>query len=857
MTLSEIGSVADPHDGFSTSPLLRIDSVSKRFGAVQALSDVSLDCHAGEIHAVLGENGSGKSTLFGIVSGVLTPDSGTVAIAGSRVHAGHPAEALERGLAMAYQTYSLVPELSIAHNLLLSARPARRPRRFAEAVEWAAHELDRLDVRIDPRIRVGELRLAERQFLEVVKALVSRPRLLLLDEPTTALGLEEVGRMHDLVSHAVGDGLGVLYVSHRLNEVLPLADRLTILRDGERVGTIAAGAVTESDVVALMIGRPVELAFPQRIDVPGTTAPRLEARGLLGERFGPVDLTVRPGEIVGLAGAEGNGQDRLLRALAGLEAVSAGQMLIDGEEAAPRTPAAALGRGVMLISGERARESLFPVLGVRPNATIGILPRLARLGFVPRRGECAAAVDVVRQLNVRTPSIEEPVRFLSGGNQQKVVLARPILGNVRILLIEEPTQGVDIRSRFEIYEAMRARAKQGMSIVIRSADAIELAGVCDRVVVVSRGEIVNELVGEELTEDRIVERILRAKPRSAPSPGDATAVAGARRASAARERPWIPAVSLAALSLVIGLFTWLRSDAFLTEFNINSLLLLTVPLALAAMGQLHALVLGEFDVSIGALMGLTVVCASFLVTEPSWAWVLLGSAGLLAIACAVGTLNVVLIRLVAIPSIIATIATFSVLQGVTLMLRPTPGGLISTTLGSGLTARWGFLPYSLVGVVALALALDAWLYRTRDGLATRAVGFDETSSTRSGVPTRSRYVRALLLSSVFAGAGGLFLAALVGIGDPRVGTSFTLPALAAAVLGGAALGGGRGSFIGAVVGALFLTLLINVLPFLGWSAAWGDVARGAVTLGALAIFKARAIWRALGRRSSRGAFTER
>ncbi len=309
----------------------------------------------------------------------------------------------------------------------------------------------------------------------------------------------------------------------------------------------------------------------------------------------------------------------------------------------------------------------------------------------------------------------------------------------------------------------------------------------------------------------------------------------------------MPVVTLAVLSLLVATYTWQRSDAFLTEFNMKSLLLLTVPLAFASMGQLHAMLLGAFDVSIGALMGLTVVCASFFVTDPSWVWNLLGITGLFAIAALVGLVNFVLIRWLSIPSIIATIATLSVLQGITLMLRPTPDGLISASFVDAMTTSWGFVPYSFLGVVALALVLDLWLYRTRDGLTTRAVGLDDTSARRVGVSANIRFLRALLLSSMFACAGGLFLAALVGIGDPRLGTSFTLPTLAAAVLGGAALGGGRGSFIGAVNGALFLTLIINVLPFLGWPAAWGDIARGGVTLAALALFRAPELWQTIRR----------
>jgi ribose transport system ATP-binding protein len=365
---------------------------------------------------------------------------------------------------------------------------------------------------------------------------------------------------------------------------------------------------------------------------------------------------------------------------------------------------------------------------------------------------------------------------------------------------------------------------------------------------VSRGQIVGELSGDELTEDRIIAGIVRAQAIGLGDPDSPIAAERSASAPAATRpppqrrdpltaRPWFPLVALATLSLLVGIYAWQRSAAFLTEFNLNSLLLLTVPLALASMGQTHVLLLGQFDISVGAVMGLTVVCGSFVLSSDSLPRLLLGVAALVAIAGAVGVLNVSLTRGLTIPSVVATIATLSVVRGITLILRPTPSGLISFSLSDALTAGWGFVPYSFVGVVVLAVGLDLRLYRSRAGVRTRALGFDESASARLGVPRGVQYIRAFILASVFACAGGIFLAALVGVGDPRLGTSFTLPTLAAAVLGGAALTGGRGSFLGAVNGALFLTLVINVLPFLGWSAAWGDVARGVVTVAALAAFR--------------------
>lgn len=834
--------------------VLSLSGVSKSFGPVRALVDVSADCRAGEVHAVVGENGSGKSTLFGVASGVLKPDQGVVEIDARPLHVGHASEALDLGLAMAYQNYSLVPELSVAHNLLLSVRHEQRAERFSDALVWAGNELGRLGVDLDATALVGQLPLAQRQLLEVVKALANRPRVLLLDEPTTALGPSEVEQLHNLVLAQVTDGVGVMYVSHRLPEVLAIADRVTVLRDGRSQGTFDVGAAgrdhDEEQIVSLMIGRPVTLAFPGRGEPSSDTRELLRINEMQGEQFGPLDLTVDRGEIVGLAGAEGNGQDRVLRALAGLEPVQHGVVCLDGEPHRWHHPSAALAAGVVLLSGERQRESLFPVLGVRVNSTVQVLSRFSRVGWLRRRHETRAVAEIAELLNARIPSVEQPVRFLSGGNQQKVVLTRPFLRSVRVLLAQEPTQGVDVGSRFEIYEALRRQTAEGVGMLVQSSDPIELAGLCDRVLVISRGRIVDEIRDEDLTADRITAAIVRAQ-----APHERERDRQVRRDSlpadspGKRSRMWraSPTIGLTLLMILIGAYTTARSDAFLTEFNLNSLLILTVPLALVSMGQLNALLIGGFDISVGGVAGLTVVAASFLLTEPSWWWIGLGVLALLGISLAVGLFNTTLTHMLSIPSIVATIATLSVLQGIALMLRPTPAGLIDADFMSRATAGVGFVPYAFIGVVVLALALDLWLYRTRDGLVTRAVGFDETTARRVGVSTGGRTARAFMASALLAGIGGVFLAAQVGIGDARLGASLTLPSLAAAVLGGAALTGGRGSFVGAVNGALFLTLIVNVLPFLGWTNAWGDVARGGVTLLALMLFQRNELWKRLSR----------
>ena len=490
-----------------TSDVLTVRGLSKAFGAVQALRDVSIDCHAGEIHALVGENGSGKSTLLGIASGFLAPDEGTVEIGKQRLARDSPATARRLGLGIAYQDYSHVLDLSVAENLFLAVPADSRPA-WARMQSWAEETLAAFKLDIPVTAPTGLLPLAERQLLEVAKALLTRPKVLLLDEPTTALGPEAVDRLHTLVVEQVREGVGIVYVSHRLPEVLAVADRVTVLRDGVAQGTFEAASVSEDALVALMIGRPLTVAFPARAALPEHADVVLAVSGLRGERFGPVDLEVRKGEILGIAGAEGNGQVPFLRALAGVEP-AVGSASCDGAKLDRRSPAGPLRAGIVLLSGDRRGEALFPVLSVRANATIQILRRLARGGIVSRGRERRAIAGLVERLKVRMASSEQPVQSLSGGNQQKVSLIRPFLrGDVKVILAEEPTQGVDVGARFDIYEALRAKADEGIATVVKSSDPLELAGLCDRVVVMSRGRIVEEIPRHELGERRIVEAIV-------------------------------------------------------------------------------------------------------------------------------------------------------------------------------------------------------------------------------------------------------------------------------------------------------------------------------------------------------------
>jgi ribose transport system ATP-binding protein len=491
-----------------TEVVLDLQHISKQYGTVHALRHVSLDCRAGEIHAVVGENGSGKSTLLGVASGFVELDHGTVLIGGRRLRKDSPAEARRLGLGMAYQDNSQVAMLSVKENLFLATPGKKRPV-YWQMKKWARDKLAEFDLDLFPDAPTAFLTQAQRQLFEVVKALMGNPKVLLLDEPTTALGPDEVGLLHRTIRMYADRGVGIVYVSHRLPEVLSVADRITVLRDGRSQGTFEAQGMSEQHLVSLMIGRPFHSAFPSKLDENAETESVLMLTGFQGPHFGPVNLTVRRGEILGLAGAEGNGQSEFFRCLSGQIPPKAGLAMCDGKEMTLITPNDAINAGILLLAGDRKRESLFPVLGVRNNATIQVLDKFSRLGWVNRQGEKKTLSEMIKNLKVRTPSLEQPVQFLSGGNQQKVALTRPHLREtVNVLLAYEPTQGVDAGARLDIYESLRAKAADGAAVIVKSSDPIELTGLCDRVVVMSRGQIVSEIQRDDLSEQRIVESIV-------------------------------------------------------------------------------------------------------------------------------------------------------------------------------------------------------------------------------------------------------------------------------------------------------------------------------------------------------------
>jgi ribose transport system ATP-binding protein len=489
----------------ASQPLWELHSVVKTFPGVRALDDVSLALRVGEIHALLGENGSGKSTLAKILSGVHQPDAGEVVHAGEPVSLRGPHDAQSRGVATFHQEFSLVGELSVAENIYLGRLPRRRGVVDWEAARKGAVEaLARLGVTIAPQRNVASLSVAEQQFVEIAKAISREMTLLILDEPTAALGPAEIERLHDVIRLLVRQGAAILYISHRLDEVFAIAEVVTVLKDGKLVDTKARRETSVADAVRMMIGSDLEEHFERSENVRERL--RLEVRDLRTEnRVDGVSFTVSEGEVFGLGGIAGAGRTEIARALFGVDRSIAGEIFIDGRPCTPASPKDAIRAGIALVPENRKADGLFFNFEGPANITIAALDAIRAGPLLSLTRERRRARRLMQDLGIDRRAEDRSVRLLSGGNQQKVMLARWLFAPTRVLILDEPTQGIDVAAKHEVYRVIDELTAEGIAIVLISSDFPELLAISDRIAVVRRGRVIHVAEHGELTEHELVE----------------------------------------------------------------------------------------------------------------------------------------------------------------------------------------------------------------------------------------------------------------------------------------------------------------------------------------------------------------
>ena len=485
-----------------------MQGIAKRFPGVQALDSVDFEVYSSEIVALVGENGAGKSTLMNILGGLTIPDLGTIRLDGAPVALASAADAMRRGIAFIHQELNLLDNFDIAANVFLGREPSWGGRlrliRNDDVRALTQPHLDRLGLALPSSTPLARLSVAQQQLVEIAKALSVRARVVIMDEPTSSLTLEETRRLFGVIRELRDQGVSIIYISHRLAEVEAVADRVVVLRDGARVGQLLRGEIDHDAMIRLMVGRDLNRFYPP--PRPGPGAPGLEVRGLVTRRYpgSAVSFEARRGEILGLAGLIGAGRTELARAIFGIEPPPAGSLALDGAPLGITSPRDALRRGIYLVPEDRRRQGLILEMTVRENVTLACSRRYARFGLIRRAAEREAAARQCAALRVKSASLEEKAAHLSGGNQQKLVLAKWSLLEPNVLIFDEPTRGIDVGARAEIYELIRRLADAGVAIVMISSDLDEVLGCSSRIAVMHEGRLTGVLPRAEATEERVM-----------------------------------------------------------------------------------------------------------------------------------------------------------------------------------------------------------------------------------------------------------------------------------------------------------------------------------------------------------------
>jgi len=496
--------------------LLRLTALSKSFDGVQALSDASFELRSGEVHALVGENGAGKSTLIRIITGAIEADGGKLELNNTQIVDNSPAQAKANGIAAIYQQPALFPDLSVAENLAFGLAGASLWKRIAwgKMRRHAIELLAQIGAEIDPDIPASDLTMPQQQMVEIAKAVGADARVIVMDEPTASLSDDEIQKLFTVVRRLRSSRVGIIYISHRLDEVMEIADRVTVLRDGRTIETRSIQAITKAELIRLMVGRELSSIFPKRPVETGEIALELRKLGCSRSGIDSIDLVVRRGEIVGLAGLVGAGRTELARTIFGLTPADHGQILVQGRRVSINSPEAAIRHGIAYLPEDRRRHGVIGELSIADNITLASLrtdlesrkPKIVsrELSGLDFGAEREIASDYIRRFGIKTPAVFSPVSTLSGGNQQKVALSRWLATDPKLLILDEPTQGIDVGAKAEIHELMMELVEQGMAILMISSELPEILGMSDRIAVMRNGTICGELNRADATQERLL-----------------------------------------------------------------------------------------------------------------------------------------------------------------------------------------------------------------------------------------------------------------------------------------------------------------------------------------------------------------
>lgn len=791
-----------------------LKSVTKSYGATRALAEVSLEIRAGEVIGLIGANGAGKSTLTRVISGVTIPDAGEISVGGEPIHIGSysPSAASRLGVRVVYQELSLCTNLSVYENFFIEQHASvRRARGWrAELLERTRKALDAVfpDHGIDPRTRLGDLSLAKRQMVEIARAASMQGlKLLILDEPTSSLGAAETAQLMRHLSTLTLSGASILFISHRLREIVDVADRIVVMRNGQKVWEGENSELDEAGLVLRMSGeeggaqRPAARQADQEAGALNASV-FITARNLGSRSLSAVSVDLRGGELVGVAGLEGGGQREFLRALF-------------FTRSRPKGTIEKAGR-IAYVTGDRKKEGIFPLWPVADNMSIVEINKSPLFAWLNVGGLAAKVSRWFESLSVKAPDAKTPILSLSGGNQQKVLVARALLAEADIIILDDPTKGVDVGTKRQMHGLFREAAAAGKLVVWYSTEDEELE-YCSRVLVFRYGQIVRELADAEISKNRIIEASFAREDLLV------------RTESAVQKRRIYQNTILVPLLAMIGVFalSGILHNGVFTRFGVDLLLAGSIPLICAALAQMFVIGLSQIDLGVGNHMGLvSVLCATALMQRP-----LLGGLGIVATVLIYGGMGALILSR-NIPAVIVTMGMSFVWLGIGHTLQASPGGQTPPWLVKAFNLNLP-IPESVFIVAILGLAAY-FIYRSRYGTVLRAFGNNPVAVERSGWSPMKAIVIGYMAAGLFSVVGGMAISAASGASDINSTKSYTLLTVAAVVMGGSELLGGIVSPWGTIVGAITLSLVGALIGFLRLSSSLVTAVQGIILIGILA-----------------------